>query len=52
VFAFIVVHKLSVVKVVLGLIHGIYSKVLGFRSYPRENIFFCAVFLVFYELDQ
>jgi hypothetical protein len=31
VFAFIVDHKLSVVKVILSLMRGIWSKVLGFR---------------------
>jgi hypothetical protein len=31
VFAFIVDHNLSVVKVVLGLMQSIWSKVLGFR---------------------
>jgi hypothetical protein len=31
VFAFIVDHKLSVVKVVLGLMQSIWSNVLGFR---------------------
>jgi hypothetical protein len=44
VFAFIVDHKLSAVKVILGLMRSIWIKVLGFRSYPCENTLFLCSF--------
>jgi multisubunit Na+/H+ antiporter MnhE subunit len=47
-FTFIVYHKLSVVEVVLGLIRGIWSKVLGFSiiSSQEHNIFMHGFLLV------
>jgi hypothetical protein len=45
VFAFIVDHKLSVVKVVLGFMRGIWSKVLGFRIIiSQKHIIFMQFF--------
>jgi hypothetical protein len=42
-FAFIVDHKLSVIKVVLGLMGGIWSKVLGFRIiFSHKHIILCS----------
>jgi hypothetical protein len=43
-FAFIVDYKLRAVKVILGLMRSIWSKVLGFRSYPCENTLFLCSF--------
>jgi hypothetical protein len=48
VFAFIVDHKLSVVKVVLDLMQSIWSKVLGFRIISsRKRIIFMQFFRFF-----
>jgi hypothetical protein len=48
VFTFIVDHKLSAVEVVLGLMRGTWSKVLGFRIISsRELIIFMHIFWVF-----
>jgi hypothetical protein len=45
VFVFIVDHKLSVVEVVLGLMWGIWSKVLGFRIIiSQKHIIFMQFF--------
>jgi hypothetical protein len=45
VFTFIVDHKLSVVEVVLGLMRGIWSKVLGFRIIiSQKHIIFMHIF--------
>jgi hypothetical protein len=45
VFAFIVDQNLSVVKVVLGLMRGIWSKVLGFRIIiSQKHIIFMQFF--------
>jgi hypothetical protein len=47
VFTFIVDHKLSVVEVVLGLMRGIWRKVLGFRIISSQNTLFLCSFLIF-----
>jgi hypothetical protein len=45
VFAFIVDHKLNILKVVLGLTRGIWSKVLGFRIIiSQKHIIFMQFF--------
>jgi hypothetical protein len=47
-FAFIVDHKLSVVKVVLGLMKSIWSNALGFRIISsRKHIIFMQFFWFF-----
>jgi hypothetical protein len=45
VFAFIAENKLSVVKVILGLMRGIWSKVLGFKIIiSQKHIIFMQFF--------
>jgi hypothetical protein len=47
-FTFIVYHKLSVVEMVLGLMRGIWRKVLGFRIISSQKYIIFMQFFWFF----